>query len=544
MGETAFKEQHLQGLPISPGIAHARVCLLNEQLHSIPFQDSVSADQLPHEKERLSGAILRVTEKLERLIPQISERIGKAEANIFVALSMMVQDPELHKKMMHFIDANSCSAEAAVIAAFDEFAELLQSASDDYVKERVSDLTDLKSHLLKELGEELSLFKCNGLAHCAHGKNRIVIATELTPSITVNFDAYETLGFVSERGGETSHAAILARALGIPAVSGISGATSLIACGNDVLINGFTGEVILWPSPATIAAVADRLSATEPKNHVSEPLAEFTVMANISRVKELDDALDKKADGVGLYRTEMEFIAAGAALDEDEQFLRYAEVVRRLNGGTAYFRLLDVGGDKPFTFLEIPTEENPALGLRGARFLIKRPQFLRPQARALARASRLGPVSVMYPMISTLDQFLKLKHMFQSAIADVDHGSIQHGVLFEIPSACLQAREIMAEADFASIGTNDLVQYLLAVDRNNELVAQDYIPDLPAFWSLISLLVEAAAELKRPLSVCGELAGNPEYIQKFIELGIRCVSVNPRSIAPVRNAARDALRNM
>jgi phosphotransferase system enzyme I (PtsI) len=542
--EKQFREERFQGLPISGGVVSAQVCLLNDQYHQQPAGHETTAEDIPREQERLTAAIQRIIQKFERLIPRVTERIGATEANIFTALKMMVQDEELHRKLSGMIEHDTCSAETAVLHVFKEYEMLLESTGDDYIRERISDVTDLKNHLLKELGSSGNQFRCDGLENCREGRNRIVAAVELTPSITVHFDVYQTMGFVSERGGETSHAAILARSLGVPAVSGIKDITRILKCGQTVLINGYTGDVILHPSPATLERYADELNKPGNGELSPDPVAEYTVLANISRAKETGEALKYRAEGIGLYRTEIELIAQGAMLDEQEQYERYVDVVNHMSGKTVLFRLLDIGGDKPLPFFNIPPEDNPSLGLRGARLLLHRPHFLITQARALARASQSGPLGVMYPMISTLEQFLQLKQIFMDAIEDIPHGDITHGVLFEVPSACLQAEEILVHADFASIGTNDLIQYLLAVDRNNDLVAEDYTPDIPAFWSLIHRIVQAADTLQRPVSVCGEIAGEPAYVPRLIQLGIRTVSVNPRAIPRIRFAAREIVQNI
>jgi phosphotransferase system enzyme I (PtsI) len=209
-----------------------------------------------------------------------------------------------------------------------------------------------------------------------------------------------------------------------------------------------------------------------------------------------------------------------------------------MQGKAVYFRLLDIGGDKGASFLKLPQEENPYLGLRGSRLLLARYDLLRTQARALARASTKGPVHVMYPMIIDVEQFLKLKKLFQRATEDLPAGDLRHGIMFEVPSACLEARKLLAAADFASIGTNDLIQYLFAVDRNNELVAYDYMPDRPVFWSLMEQMAQAAQQVDRPLSVCGEMAGNVHFLAKLMELGIATISVSPRLIPHLRQAAK------
>ena len=243
-----------------------------------------------------------------------------------------------------------------------------------------------------------------------------------------------------------------------------------------------------------------------------------------------------QAEGIGLYRTEFEIIAAGQLLTEDELFDRYLTVASAMAGEMVVFRLFDFGSDKKLPFMGIPEEENPSLGWRGSRFLLGKKDILRTQARALARTSIGGRVHVMYPMIVDARQFLDMKQAFMDSICDIPFGVIRHGAMFEVPSACLQADEIMMHADFASIGTNDLTQYLFAVDRENDLVSYDYNPDRPVFWNLIRTISIAAEEAGKPLSVCGELAGYPRFIDRLVSAGINRVSVSPRRIPDVRHA--------
>jgi len=270
---------------------------------------------------------------------------------------------------------------------------------------------------------------------------------------------------------------------------------------------------------------------------VPEPVEALAVMANINLAAEVKTVRRMKAEGIGLYRTEMEFFAAGRLLDEDEQADRYARVLKAMDSQPVYFRLLDLGGDKPSPLFEFPAEENPSLGLRGTRYLLSRPDLLRTQARALARASRHATVHVMYPMVVGVDQFRRARRLFLEATAGLRKGDIRHGPMFEVPAAVFEAPELLAEADFASIGSNDLVQYLFAVDRNNENVAHDYSPDRPVFWRVLGDLVRAAREAGCPLSICGELASEPAYTRRLLALGVRTVSVSPRLIPGVRLAA-------
>ena len=268
-------------------------------------------------------------------------------------------------------------------------------------------------------------------------------------------------------------------------------------------------------------------------------MAGLKVMANINLASDVTEAIHMKAEGIGLYRTELEIIATGKLLSEDELYERYAAVVKAMKDNPVTFRVFDIGSDKPFPFLEIPTEQNPSLGWRGGRLLLGKKDLLRNQARALARASVHGTVNVMYPMIVDLDQFIELKTVFEESIVNLPKGNLRHGVMFEVPSACLDAEEILQVADFGSIGTNDLIQYMFAIDRNNEFVAYDYKPQRPVLWKMIGLIARAAVATGKSLSICGEIAGDAVYLKYIQDLGIDTVSVSARLITSIRNEARN-----
>jgi len=532
------KETRFAGLPISPGVVVAPVCLFRQSRHNELPAHEVSQEGPDRERQRLKQALQTVTDRLEGLQKTVAERIGEAEAGIFAAQKMILADPVLGGQMDEIL-AGGLNAETAVLQTLDAYESQLLEIDDAYLKERASDLGELKRRLLDVLCDTRPAFQCESNPNCRRGSDRIVITEELTPTATLEMETDRLLGFVTEHGGRTSHAAILARALGIPAVSGIGGIHDLVPCGTEVLLNGYTGEVVVLPSAETKSrALGGAGPAAAPAP--AEPVESLQVLANISLASEVDEALAMKAEGVGLYRTEFEFFAADRLLSEDEQLERYARVVAAMAGRRVYFRLLDVGADKTSPAFELPEEGNPSLGCRGARLLLARPELLRDQARALVRASRVGPVHVMYPMIADLAQFGRLRRLFDEATADLSGGDVYHGVMFEVPSACLGADELLEAADFASIGSNDLVQYLFAVDRNNECVAHDYHADRAVFWRLLGDLVAAADRASKPLSICGELAADVACTAKLLEIGIRTVSVSARYIAPVRWAAADA----
>ena len=526
-------------MPLSPGVAVARVCLFNERRHvSLPVSN-VTDKEVRSEGDRFRKALSLVREKLAQLIKEVEERVGKAEAEIFAAQKMILADPALIQRVTDHIRSKKFNAEKAVISSLDFFEGQLAEMDNAYIRERASDIGEVKRRMLDALANLNPSFQCESDSFCQKGKNRIVIAQELTPSLTMELNTDFIRGFVTDRGGVASHAAILARALGIPAVSGIPGIHDMIFCGTEVLVNGDTGEVVIWPSQRTLAEYPDLQRETAEEMTAIEPVTGLKVFANLSLAKKVKEAVDHKAEGIGLYRTEFEFFAAGKILCEMEQYDLYLKVLKAMKDKPVYFRMLDLGGDKTADFLKLQKEQNPALGFRGSRLLLGHPELFRNQARALARASRHGRVHVMYPMVIDIEQFRKLRKAFEEATSDIPQGEIKHGLMFEVPSACLDAEEILKEADFGSIGTNDLIQYLFAVDRDNEFVAYDHHPDRKIFWHLIHHVAHAAKKHRKPLSVCGELAANPAYARKLLAAGIRAVSVAPRAITGLRIAIKN-----
>lgn len=543
MPDGPSKEVILNGLALSGGTAVGRVCLLNENRHSNLPVYRVEGEGLEREKARVDRAITIASEQLESIREEVALRIGPAEAEIFVAHKMILEDPHLQEQLYDYIDKENMNAEAAVRHVLDSYEKRLMALDDEYLKTRATDFGEIKRRLFDVMGNMKQELQCD-IDHCKMGKNRIIVAEELTPSLTIDIDPDLTIGFVTEHGGVNSHAAILARALGIPAVSGLEGIRGLVGCGTEIVIDGSAGQIAIWPSKERVEAVKSEAHLAKEARKSVDPVEGYKVMANISLAHDIDESLNMKAEGIGLYRTEFEVMAAERFFSEDELFERYSKVAEAMAGKGVIFRLFDLGSDKSLPFMEISDEENPALGWRGTRLLLSKDNVLEPQARALARISACegGRIHVMYPMITDVDQFLLIKNKFMNAIEDIPHGEILHGIMFEVPAACMQATELFEIADFASIGTNDLIQYLFAVDRDNDYVSYDYNPDRPVFWQLIKQIADAAHASGKPLSICGELAGDPEYTGKLMDLGVNCVSVSPRRISDVR-AAANAARN-
>lgn len=533
--DLATKEVRLKGLALSSGCAVGKVCLFNENRHSNLPMYRVAGAGIEREKARFVRAAEIAQDQLEKIRVEVEKRIGHAEAEIFVAHKMILEDPMLTNEISKHISDENVNAESAVIQVFDAYEARLLALEDEFLKTRATDFAEIKRRLLDSMGHMRPALQCDK-GNCQQGRNRIIVAEELTPSLTIDIDPDLTIGFITEHGGVNSHAAILARAMRIPAVSGLEGLRDKVGCGVEVLINGNSGEVVIWPSDETIAGAVDVEPRVKGSPEVVEPVEGFKVMANISLATDVHESLRMKAEGIGLYRTEFEVMAAGRFFSEEELYERYSAVGKAMAGQGVIYRLFDMGSDKSLPFMRIPAEDNPSLGWRGARLLMGRRDIMEPQARALARVSACegGRIHVMYPMVVDVNQFLEIKKIFMDAIADIPVGEILHGIMFEVPAACLQARELFEVIDFASIGTNDLTQYLFAVDRDNDYVSYDYNPDRQVFWNLIRQMAEAANETGKPLSICGELAGYPQYVSKLMELGIKAVSVSPRRIPDVR----------
>jgi phosphoenolpyruvate-protein phosphotransferase (PTS system enzyme I) len=474
-----------KGASLSPGKSHAPVCMYSSHLHhAVTEYDLKNDEEILRELDRFEASLSAVAGDLEKAGRDVSEKIGKAESEIFLAQKHIMMDPSVLERVKGHIRTKRKNAEHAVSEVYKEFESGFEKMLDEYLKERARDIADIRRRLLDQLKEVSPGFVCKGQLHCRRGVGRVIVTEELSPNMIVNTDFTKVKGFVTEHGGSASHAAIIARALGIPAVSGIHGIMESVACGDEILVDGDSGTVYLHPE----ALLLKELLPPEGPHAAGAALQKtpkgMEVMANASIPEEIGVIREADADGIGLFRTEFLFIKAGRALTEEEQYAIYSGIASKMEGRPVTFRLLDVGGDKPLPFLSMEPEANPYLGWRGSRFLLGQPGLFATQIRALVRAAAHGKIRILFPMVIDLAQWRRLKSLAEEAISRVNPAGARPplGVMFEVPSACLQARDILDEADFGSIGSNDLVQYLFAVDRNNEHVALDYNPDHPVFW--------------------------------------------------------------
>jgi phosphotransferase system enzyme I (PtsI) len=537
-------ETRLKGVPLSPGVAVGRACFYKRQ----PAEpDSASRTGTQQEIQRLHNSLEWLACQRSVLACQVEVKLGPEHAEIFEAHRLMLLDEDFQSQLTRGIEENGYSAEQAVKTVLDLYKEQFAAADSAYLQQRLADIGEIQQGLLGYLNRVTACRRCMdtagcSLGHCRLGNDHILVGEEITANLPIEAD-HNTVGFIVGKGGPTSHAIILARALRCPVVGGIKNLPASIPVEAQILIDGDSGEVILNPTEETLARYQVRATGRRQSLEVSTPVPGLKVMANIGQSADIGDALACGAEGVGLYRTEMELLVAGRLLNEAEQFARYSEVLRAMAGRPVYIRLLDLGTDKTAEWLETALQDASLAGLRGSRLLLAHPELLREQARALARASTHGPIHVLYPMISNVEQFTEMRALFDQAVADLQPTGLQHGVLFEVPAACLAVRQLMQVADFGCIGTNDLIQYLFAEDRSEgDAVSHTSFETDAVLWELIQNLSRAAEDAGKSMAICGELAGNPELTCRIMASGITAISTSPSHIARVRRAAEKQRR--
>ena len=533
-------ETRLKGIPLAPGVAIGQACFY-EMHDAVP--DSAPQVEPERETQRLINSLKWLVDQRSMLARNAEAKLGAEYAEIFEAHRLMLADESLRAQLLQVIEKKGCSAEDAVDTELNLYIEQIGDADSEYLQQRVADIREIQQALLAHLNRRVGCRHCRDMAdcsvgHCKQGNDHILVGAEISASLPIETDKH-TIGYIVEKAGPNCHAVILARALGYPVVSNIQKLPTSIPLDAQILVDGDNGEVILDPSDQTLSRYQSALLAGGQSLEKSEPVPGLKVMANIVQSADVHDAIEVGAEGVGLYRTEMELLVAGRLLNEAEQAARYSEVIKAMEGKPVCIRLLDLGADKTAEWLGTTQQADTVAEQRGARLLLAHPELLREQARALAYASQHGPIHVLYPMIVNVGQFLELRSLFDQAVADMLPNGLQHGVLFEVPAACLAASQIMQVADFGCIGTNDLVQYLFGEDRGGGGMAdQNRFETDTLLWELIQQLSMVARLAGKPMSICGELAGNPDLTCHIMQAGIATVSTSPSRIAKVRQAAK------
>ena len=538
-----------QGKGVSEGLAMAQIHLFTPKLPEISRQPAADAEA---EVAKLEATLAAAEEELRGLYETAKEKMGEQEAEIFDAhLTILGDEYSVREPIIQRIREQKQNAAAAITDQFDELAQMFRSLGDELMAERAADAEDLKQQLLRIcLGcgrQDLSVLP----------GDVIVLAEELTPSDTVRMDTAHVKGIATRLGGATAHSAIIARTLGIPAAAGIDGWQTEALNGHMAILDGADGTLTVDPTDDETACYQSRKAQADCEAQALEAFRtcpsqtkdgiSLEICANIGTPQEaqqamkygVDKVLQYDGEGVGLFRTEFLFMDRDALPTEDEQFEAYRTAAQTMAGKPLIIRTLDVGGDKKLPTLELPHEDNPFLGFRAIRMTLSHPEIFRPQLRAILRAAAYGDVRVMFPMIGSMDQLREAKALLreqeQTLQAEgVPTGPVKVGMMVEIPAAAVLAEEFAKEVDFFSIGTNDLTQYTLAVERGNAAVAHLYAPEHPAVLRLIAMTAQAAAERHIPCGMCGEAAGDPKLAPAFVGMGVNELSMSPRRVPAVR----------
>lgn len=539
--------QTLQGIPVSPGIAIGEALILDNEGFRIPRR-FVVRDAVEEELARLSGAIAAVGAEMERNRDSVDAQLGKHYGAIFGAHLQLLNDPQLRRELDDLIRNQHLSPEYAVSRTLRRYAKYFQSLESSSLSERAQDFYDIEKRLLRNLlgrnREELSQINTPV----------VILAHNLTPSETALLDRNFILGFATETGGAGGHTAIVAKGLEIPAVVGTGMFLADVSGGDLVIVDGDHGQVIVKPDDETLARYKNEI---EQQKTLALHLATFrdlpaettdgqrvSICANIEFPREVDTALERGADGIGLYRTEFLYLGAQIEPDEQSHYEAYVRVAKAMQDRPVIIRTLDLGADKMGLAQLGEEEHNPFLGLRSIRLSLRNLSLFRIQLRALLRASADGNVRVMFPLVTTLHELRSAKMLLADVMEDLEeeglpfNREIPVGIMVETPATVVMLDRFLREVDFISIGTNDLIQYALAVDRSNKEVADLYQASDPAVLRLINLTVQASLKASVPASLCGQMSGSAHYTMLLLGLGLRSMSVPPSAISEVKRVIR------
>jgi phosphotransferase system enzyme I (PtsI) len=540
----------VRGMGVSSGVAVGRAFLLHaEPLPIVP--DPVPPERVDAEIETFHRARARAAEELEQLKRRVRTELGERYAGIFDAQKLVLEDPHLVNQTVQRIRVGRVSARWALKEVVAELTRRFQAVDDEYIRERGGELADVQRRVQRllrgETGDERRLPDEGPL---------VIVAHAVGPSDAVLLAGKQVAGLATDVGGRTSHTAILAQALSLPAVVGLHDLSSRVRAGDPLVLDGDTGQVIVSPDPTAAAEAEKRRAASLARESrmasardlpaVTADGTEITIRANIEFPGEIERAIAFGAQGIGLYRSEFLFLSRAPALpDEHEHEKTYREICRRAGPHPVVIRTLDLGGEKYFHEVLQPDEAHPVLGLRGIRLCLRRPDIFLPQLRGLLRAASAHEnLWIMLPLVTALDEIREFRALLAREAENLEsagqpvRADVPVGIMVEVPAAALAASTLAREADFFSIGTNDLIQYALAVDRRSDSLADLYQPDHPGVLRMLKLIMEGARASGIPVSICGEMAADPHWAKVLIGLGLRELSVQPRAIGPVAEAVR------
>jgi len=537
----------ITGIPASPGIVFGKALVLKEEKIVLDFQ-KISEDQIDAEVARFYAGREAAVEQLNSIHQRALKSLGEEKAAIFEGHLMILEDEELEEEIIDYLRSNKVNASVAASKIIDQQVEMLSEIDDEYLKERAGDIRDIGNRLIKNiLG--MHIVDLGDIA-----EESILVAYDLTPSETAQLNLEKVLGFITDIGGRTSHTSIMARSLELPAIVGTNDVTARVNTGDYLILDAVNNCVYVNPTQAEI----DELKTLEVK--LAEEKAELAklkdlpavtldghkvdVVANIGTIRDCEGAHRNGAEGVGLYRTEFLFMDRDQLPSEEEQFIAYKEVVEAMEGHLVVLRTMDIGGDKELPYLNLPKEMNPFLGWRAVRIALDRREILHAQLRAVLRASAFGKLAVMFPMIISVEEIRELKSVLETLKAELRaegkafDENIQVGVMVETPSAAVNAKFLAKEVDFFSIGTNDLTQYTLAVDRGNELISHLYNPMSPSVLGLIKQVIDASHAEGKWTGMCGELAGDERATLLLLGMGLDEFSMSAISVPRIKKLIR------
>nr|WP_314117150.1 phosphoenolpyruvate-protein phosphotransferase PtsI [uncultured Aggregatibacter sp.] len=538
----------ISGIPASPGIVFGKALVLKEEKIVLDMQ-KIKDSQVDEEIARFYAGREVAVEQLNSIKERAYQSLGEEKAAIFEGHLMILEDEELEEEIIDYLRSNHVNAAVAANVVIDQQVAILSEIDDEYLKERASDIRDIGNRLIKNiLGMHIvDLGEIN--------EEAILVAYDLTPSETAQLNLDKVLGFVTDIGGRTSHTSIMARSLELPAIVGTNNVTELVNTGDFLILDALNNVVYVNPSQEDI----QRLKALQAK--LADEKAELAklkdlpaltldghrvdVVANIGTIRDIEGAERNGAEGVGLYRTEFLFMDRDQLPTEEEQFIAYKDVVEAMNSNLVILRTMDIGGDKELPYLDLPKEMNPFLGWRAIRIALDRREILNAQLRAVLRASAYGKLAVMFPMIISVEEIRELKSVIEELKVELRNEgkafdeNIQIGVMVETPSAAVNAKFLAKEVDFFSIGTNDLTQYTLAVDRGNELISHLYNPMSPSVLSLIKQVIDASHAEGKWTGMCGELAGDERATVLLLGMGLDEFSMSAISVPRIKKLIRN-----
>ena len=537
--------EQYQGKSVFGGVAIGRIHIFSkgqQQVKRIKVQDTQA------EKKRYREAVQTAIAELQGLYDKALKEVGEANAAIFEMHQMMLEDEDFTESVENIIDSQSVNAEYAVASTGDNFAQMFASMDDEYMRGRAADVKDISERLVSVL---------NGASRQQMDADEpvIVMAVDLAPSETVQMDKDKVLSFVTTQGSVNSHTAILARTMSIPALIGVDMPLDAELEGKFAIVDGDNGTVYIDPSEDVLAQMQEKKEQAEEKKQLLQQLKgketitkdgkKIKLYANIGNSKDLAMVLQNDAEGIGLFRSEFLYLEKEDYPTENEQFMVYKMVAETMAGKQVIIRTLDIGADKQCDYFNMDPEDNPALGYRAIRICLTRPEVFKTQLRALYRASAFGNISIMYPMITSVWEVKQIKKIVEEVkeelrAQNIEFGEVAQGIMIETPAAVMISRELAKEVDFFSIGTNDLTQYTLAIDRQNPKLDDFYDAHHPAVLKMIHMVAQNAHAEGIWAGICGELGADLELTEQFLQMGIDELSVSPGRILPIRKIVRES----